>query len=536
MLRLTIAKKLLLLVTIALLAFVISQGYSLGVERKNSARLAEVESRLYPTLELTTINLGSLLLMEQQINSSVTTGDEAALESADKHYREIKSNLKKLAGLNQDLSAEVNTIDNQLTQWYETAVRLAKSFISGDVDFSVISIETTANAGRLQELRKMLSSMKNNTQDEFNNSIRTTVSSSQRAARIALLIAIGAVIVLVSVSLVISRSITSSINEVTRSLKEMASGDGDLTKRIHYNGYDEVRYLVKYFNAFIEKLHHSFGEVSHDVSGLAQVASRLTQSSSNNLQRINEQAEAIAAMRTAIEELMKSVNEVARFASNASAQAQDASTAAAQGKETLDINVSTISTLAEEVRDAAAVVNRFEEFSSDVGKLLNTIQTVAEQTNLLALNAAIEAARAGEHGRGFAVVADEVRGLAVRTRQATEEIHKVIGELRQVSANAVTAMQGSVERANRGVEATAASGAVLGSILNNVAAISSINDQIAAATSEQSMTFSDVSKHVNGIYHNTQMVTSSTHELDEISRDIDSISQDMRKIANQFRV
>jgi methyl-accepting chemotaxis protein len=241
-------------------------------------------------------------------------------------------------------------------------------------------------------------------------------------------------------------------------------------------------------------------------------------------------------MRTSIEELMKSVNEVAEFADRASVQAQDASSAAARGKETLDINITTISTLAEEVRSAAAVVNRFEEFSSDVGKLLNTIQIVAEQTNLLALNAAIEAARAGEHGRGFAVVADEVRGLAVRTRQATEEIHKVIGELRLVSANAVMAMQGSVERANRGVEATAASGAVLNSILNNVATISDINGQIAAATHEQSLTFSDVSEHVNEIYHNTQMVTSSTNELDEISRDIDHISQGMRQIANQFKV
>jgi methyl-accepting chemotaxis protein len=129
-----------------------------------------------------------------------------------------------------------------------------------------------------------------------------------------------------------------------------------------------------------------------------------------------------------------------------------------------------------------------------------------------------------------------VRGLAVRTRQATEEIHKVISELRQVSANAVTAMQGSVVRANRGVEETKASGEVLNSILNNVETISSINEQIAAATQEQTVTFAHVSEHVNGIYHSTQLVTSSTNELDEISHDIDHISQELRKVASQFRV
>lgn len=536
MLRLTIAKKLMLLVTIAVLGFVISQGYSQWIERENSARLAEVEQRLYPTLELTTVNLGSLLLMEQQINSSVTTGDEAALEEAEKHYQEIRSNLQKLSQLNSRLAAQVAEIDQLLQDWYSTATRIARSFIGGNVDYEKVGAEAAANADKLAALRKLLSTMKEKTTAEFTGSISETVESSRSAGQIALAIALCVVIALIAVSSIIGRSITFSINEVTMSLKEMASGAGDLTKRIEYPGHDEIRYLVKYFNAFVEKLHRSFADVSEDVGGLAHVASRLTHSSGQNLSRINEQARAISAMRSSIEELMKSVNEIAEFAVNASSQAQDASSAAARGKATLTANVATISTLAEEVRSAANVVNRFEEFSTDVGQLLNTIQTVAEQTNLLALNAAIEAARAGEHGRGFAVVADEVRGLAVRTRQATEEIHKVISELRSVSASAVTAMQGSVERANRGVEATAASGEVLNSILNNVETISSINEQIAAATQEQSATFAHVSDHVNGIYHNTQLVTSSTNELDEISRDIGHISEALRKIAGQFRV
>lgn len=536
MLRLTIAKKLLLLVAISLLGFVISQFYSQWVEHTNSNRLSEVEQRLYPTLDMTTVNLDSLLLMEQQINSSVTTGDEAPLEQAEKHYQEIRANLQKLSVLNKAMGTQLQEIDGVFQDWYTTATRIAKSFIGGNVDFEKVGAEAAVNADKLKKLRKMLATMKENTTQEFTSSIRTTIESSKSAGHIALAIAVCVVILLVVLSSIIGRSITSSINEVTSSLKEMSSGEGDLTKRIQYAGHDEILYLVKYFNAFVEKLHSSFATVSEDVGGLSTVAARLTNSSSQNLGRINEQAHAISAMRTSIEELMKSVHEIAEFAGNASSQAQDASSAAARGKETLSANVATIRTLAEEVRGAAGVVNRFEEFSTDVGNLLNTIQTVAEQTNLLALNAAIEAARAGEHGRGFAVVADEVRGLAVRTRQATEEIHKVISELRSVSASAVTAMQGSVERASRGVEATAASGEVLNSILNNVEIISSINEKIAAATQEQSATFAHVSEHVNGIYRNTQLVTSSTNELDEISRDISHISDALRKIAMQFRV
>jgi len=536
MLSFKISQKLMLLVGISILAFIISQGYSMIVERDNTLRLKNAEQRLYPTLELTTINLGSLLLMEQQINGSVTTGDDQALDAVEQYYKDIRANLAKISGLSDELKGQSSDIEKLLIAWHDPAVRIAKDFIGGKVDMTKIAAETTANAERLKSLKQALESMKTHTTQAFTESVSQTVDSSQRASSVATTIAIFAIIVMVAFSVFISRSITDSIKQVSSSLHEMASGAGDLTERIHYLGRDEVGDLVNHFNAFVNKLHTSFADVSRDVGGLGFVATRLTESSGKNLARINEQAHAISGMRSSIEKLMQTVSEVAEFAGNASAQAQDASGAAARGKETLAMNVSTISILADEVRSAADVVNQFETFSTDVGQLLNTIQNVAEQTNLLALNAAIEAARAGEHGRGFAVVADEVRGLAVRTRQATEEIHKVINELRKVSASAVTAMQGSVERANRGLEATKASGEVLNSILSNVETISNINEKIADATHEQTHTFANVSQHVNELYHNTQLVTSSTNELDEVSRDIAHISQGLRNVSSQFKV
>ena len=536
MLSLKISQKLMLLVGISILAFTISQGYSLLIEHDNNVRLKNVEERLYPTLELTTVNLGSLLLMEQHINGSVTTGDEQALEAAEQHYKNIRENLTKISKLSEKLKNQTSDIEKLLIAWHDPATRIAKDFISGKVDMNKIAVETKANAERLNSLKLALESMKKETEVAFSASITQTLKSSKTASVAARTIAILAILGMVAFSFVIGRSITSSIQQVSEKLHEMTSGAGDLTDRIHYHGKDEIGDLVKKFNQFIEKLHGSFAEVTHDVSGLGKVVARLTKSSSENLQQNNNQANAINDMRIAIEELVKSVNEVARFAINASEQTGDARAAAATGKATLTSNISTITTLADEVRSAADVVNQFEVFSTDVGKLLNTIQNVAEQTNLLALNAAIEAARAGEHGRGFAVVADEVRGLAVRTRQATEEIHKVINELRKVSADAVTAMQGSVERANRGVEATRASGEVLNTILSNVDVISDINEQIASATSQQSTTFTHVINHVQIIHGNTQMVIDSTNELDSASRDIGHIAQDLHRISSQFKV
>lgn len=536
MFSLKISQKLMLLVCITVLAFAITQSYSLLVERANAARLKNVEQHLYPTLELTTVNLGSLLLMEQQFNSAVTTADDQALVAAEQHYKNIRDNFSKMSSLSEELKNQNSDIEKQLVLWHDTATSIAKSFIGGTVDMSKVGADAAANADRLSSLKKSLEHMKEQTKKSFVDSIGDTIDESQSAGVIARFIAVFAVIGLIVFSLIISRSITASINKISISLHEMASGAGDLTVRINYSGKDEIRELVDNFNKFVGKLHSSFADVAHDVGGLGQVATRLTSASGKNLQQNNAQSQAIDNMKAAIEELMRSVNEVAHYASNASIQTGGARDAAAQGKATLATNVATISTLADEVRSAANIVNRFESFSTDVGQLLNTIQNVAEQTNLLALNAAIEAARAGEHGRGFAVVADEVRGLAVRTRQATEEIHTVIGELRQVSASAVTAMQGSVERANSGVEATNASGEVLASILNNVEAISHINEQIASATSEQSHTFNDVMQHVTTIHRNTQTVTESTSELDSVSHDIEKIVLGLRRISAQFKV
>ncbi|SFC33064.1 methyl-accepting chemotaxis protein [Marinospirillum celere] len=534
--HLKISQKFAILIVITLLAFMTSQGFSLITERSNSKTLQHLNYQLYPAVELTTRNQSLLQLIEFQINSAVTTGDDQALNDAQGNYEKTLAAMKKLPQLSSDFVNESQTAEKALKDWYSSARSIAEEFMSGNVNFAEISEQATTNAKRLEKLHQQLKQMNLTTEDRFTSAIQSTIDQSRRANQIAALIAFIAIFTLASLSLITSRSITGNLARVSSLLKDMNSGQGDLTTRIQYQGKDEIRPLVNNFNQFIDKLHQTFGRIATDIQGLSQVSTRLTSSSTDNFHRIQEQSTAIASTHNAIQELMQSVHEVARFAADASNQAQDADQAASEGKQVLNNNIATINSLAEEVGNTSEAVNRFGDLANNVGHLLKTIQDVAEQTNLLALNAAIEAARAGDHGRGFAVVADEVRVLAVRTSEAADEIYKIIKELGQASQTAIEAMQISVQKAEQGVEATTSSATTLEHIISNVGNINGINEQIAAATHEQSSTFESILQHVQHIHSNAEQVTEETSRLDQVSQDIDQITRTLTEASSQFRV
>lgn len=533
---LKISHKLALLVIVAVVAFVVSQAFSIITERNNSERLGEVRNQLYPSLELSTINRGLLQLIENQINSAVTTGDDQQIAATREQLAEIIENLDRIAQLNPSQQSDVKALKSELNGYYNTATRIATAIIEGTADFNRIGQEASANAERLAGLRSDLDEMRNAMESRLTQAIDDTTAASSEAATVSVTIVVVALVVLIALSLIIGRSVSGSLQQIITSLRDMASGEGDLTSRIDYTGKDELRDLVDQFNRFVEKLHKSFATIQQDIGELNGVASHLGSTSRTNLERISQQAQAISSTRNSVEELVKSVEEVAGFASSASDQTQDASKFATTGQQKVEGNIQTIQRLMAEIENTASLVNQFDEFSVKVGGLLETIQTVAEQTNLLALNAAIEAARAGEHGRGFAVVADEVRGLAVRTHKATEEIQQVISELSKASGAAVHSMQGSVDMARQGVDATTESGDVLRKILENVQQISELNEQIAAATYEQSTTFSEVTGHMGDMHRNAEAVMESTDELDTVSRKIQDVSNGLQSVAGQFRV
>ena len=340
--------------------------------------------------------------------------------------------------------------------------------------------------------------------------------------------AIGAWIIAVNISNALKNTVTA--------MHDIAEGDGDLTRRLDVIGKDEIAQLSTGFNIFIDKINNLVSKVAGATAQLATAADQVSEISgeaNNGMVRQRNETEQAA---TAMNEMTATVQEVQNNAQNASEAANHADETAAEGKEVVSQTIASIHQLANGVESAADVIQTLERDSESIGSVLEVIRGIAEQTNLLALNAAIEAARAGEQGRGFAVVADEVRTLASRTQQSTEEIQKMIERLQSGARNAVDVMEDGRKKAIDSVSQAGQASNSLNEIANAVATISAMNSQIETAANEQAATANEINRNVVNVSQVSEEITQSTDHLASSSQGLAMLSSDLRKIVNQFKV
>lgn len=305
--------------------------------------------------------------------------------------------------------------------------------------------------------------------------------------------------VLALISVFMARGIVRPLNTAITAMHDVSSGDGDLTRRLHVSSGNEVGILVREFNTFIENLQGLLMKVSdalNDLAGSANEVSAVMTDTGAGVERQREETEQVA---TAVTEMSSTAQSVAEAAAKAATAAHDASHLAGESHDVVQKNRDIIAALNQSMDDVASTIERVEMDSRNIGAILDTIRGIANQTNLLALNAAIEAARAGEQGRGFAVVADEVRTLATRTEEATEEIETMISTLQDGSRQAVAAIQKGYEHAQASVDSTERTGRSLDAIVTAIDTINDMNTHIASAAEEQTTVVEDVNRNVVNI-------------------------------------
>ncbi|CAH0648141.1 methyl-accepting chemotaxis protein [Pseudomonas juntendi] len=359
---------------------------------------------------------------------------------------------------------------------------------------------------------------------------------NQRANLTSLLIGLGAAVLGLLLVWLTARGVTRPILAVAARLEDIASGEGDLTRRLDYARQDELGQLSAWFNRFLDKLQPVIAQVKgslQEARGTADQSAAIASQTSAGMQQQHREIEQVA---TAANEMSATALDVAHNAAQAAQAARAADQASQEGLQLIDSTRQGIDRLALDMDTAMADARALESRSTQIGTVLEVIRTIAEQTNLLALNAAIEAARAGEAGRGFAVVADEVRGLAQRTQVSVEEIRQVIEGLQQGTQDVVGAMHEGQRQAQASAARMEQALPALQRIGEAVAVISDMNLQIASAAEEQSAVAEEVNRNVAGIRDVTQSLAGQADESARISQALNRLANQQQALMEQFRV
>ncbi|MGF6590243.1 methyl-accepting chemotaxis protein [Pseudomonas sp. 2835] len=461
-----------------------------------------------------------LLLVRLAVRSYIA---DISSETEQLALRQLDTALAEIAGLNRQLPGETARIKQ-----FETAVMAyrdaVRQFRDATADIAVARQEMTVQGADIVKTSDALYQIQLDRRD----------SESAQARTLQLTATLLALLVGVLAAVIITRQITRPLRETLAVVEKIAAGD--LTHNMRVTRRDELGVLQQGIQRMGSTLRDLITGIRDGVTQIASAAEELSAVTEETSAGVNSQKVETDQVATAMHEMAATVQEVARNAEHASEAATEADGQARAGDQVVAEAISQIERLAEEVHRSTEAMGLLQQESQKIGSVMDVIKSVAEQTNLLALNAAIEAARAGEAGRGFAVVADEVRGLAQRTQKSTEEIEELVAGLQSGTQQVANVMLGSRNLTDSSVELTRKAGASLESITRTVSNIQSMNQQIAAAAEQQSAVAEQISRSILNVRDVSEQTAAASDETAASSVELARLGNQLQTMVSHFRV
>ena len=536
LLKLSVAQKIFLIPIIGAVSFITFVVINSIVSSQNASQLQVAKNVDYPALQLSTSVLANMEKVRDTLASSVTTGDVDAIDVAREKVDAVLDDLQAIRRIDPSLSSGVTTLQSTFSAYSEQAIEVTASILNETADFATLGDKLEEMNANYDNAISLVNQFIAARQSAFEQAFSEYNSAQDFLFWLGIIMGVVTTLILFGTAYPITSEIRGNLTRVVKSLRDIAQEDGDLTIRIESKAQDEVGDLVRYFNLFMEKLQKVVKDIVQTTLPLSDLAQNLSQLTETTNRNIADQQGAATQAKNAVDDMNHSVVAVAESAAEAARAADEATNASNEGQSVVNSTVRSIQSLAKNVDDSAQVIRKLENDSNQVGVVLDVIKGIAEQTNLLALNAAIEAARAGEQGRGFAVVADEVRTLASKTQKSTEEIQTTIEQLQSAARSAVQVMSSGTEQAESSVNEANKAGESLNVIADTIGRISAMNGQIASTTDNQQAVAEQIVGFVDEIYARTDETSKNSVRLASASSELANLAKNLEGIARQFKV